>query len=76
MVGGGRLAPQTGGRWDVGPQNRWEMGGMLRPLPHPLCCLQDAEFDRCYHKVMLYSVNYYSNILMAQIWFNEPQSFI
>ena len=24
---GGRLAPKTGGRLEVGPQNRWEMGG-------------------------------------------------
>ena len=23
----GRLVPQTGGEWEVGPTNRWEMGG-------------------------------------------------
>ena len=27
MVGGGRLAPQTVGIWEVGPTNGWEMGG-------------------------------------------------
>ena len=27
QVGDGRLAPTTGGRWEVGPYNRWEMGG-------------------------------------------------
>ena len=27
MVGDGRLAPKTGGRWEVGPANRWEVEG-------------------------------------------------
>ena len=27
MAGGGRLAPQIGGRQEVGPQNKWEMVG-------------------------------------------------
>ena len=26
-ISDGRLVPKTGGRWEVGPQNRWEMGG-------------------------------------------------
>ena len=25
-VGDGRLAPKIGGRWEVGPKNRWEIG--------------------------------------------------
>ena len=27
QVGDGRLAQKTGEKWEVGPQNRWEMGG-------------------------------------------------
>ena len=34
QVGEGRLAPKTGGRWEVGPQNRWDVE--THDAPHSL----------------------------------------
>ena len=31
QVADGRLVPNTGGRWEVGPQNRWEVEAAATP---------------------------------------------